>query len=541
MSNRKLQALLIATLSILLLSSSGFASSPVEEDSQYDIVFVNAVLVDGTGAPRRKADVAIHLGRIAAIGDLQHKDAAVRMDIDGLVLAPGFIDVHSHADRDAIIPQSRMLQGLITQGVTTAVFGVDGESSLDDIRRSRELFDTQGIGTNYMYYIGHNGTRAAVMGSAARAPDDQELARMSTDVREAMQLGAIGLSTGLMYLPGSHATTDEIVVLAREAAAYGGRYDSHIRDPASNLLQSIDECLRISRAAGLAAHPAHIKAVGAKNFFMSDKIISLIEKAIADGQNVTADVYPYDGAAVRTLEALLIRPGDWDIQQALQDPAKREQIRLNSEQPPADKFSWIAVAGYSSMRVVVSEQPGFEGQMLLDLAEQNQKSPFDLVADTVIAEGANAKITLGAIQEPDVQALLKQPWVMISSDGRDGGFDAGSGHPRSRGTFPRVLGKYVNELHLLTLEEAIRKMTSLPASYLRLSDRGIIREGAVADITIFNPDSITDRSTWAMPSLYSEGVVNVLIGGQFAMRDGQMTGSVNGQFLPYRGTANANQ
>lgn len=536
MSNLKLQALLIATLLISLPCARGLAS----QDSRYDILFLNAVVVDGKGSPGFAADVAIRDGRIAAIGNLKHKAATVEMDLDGLVLAPGFIDVHSHADRDARVPESRMLKGLITQGVTTAVFGVDGESSLDDIRRSRELFDTQGIGTNYMYYIGHNGIRAASMGSAARAPNDQELARMAADVREAMRMGAIGLSTGLMYLPGSHAAADEVVLLATEVAAYGGRYDSHVRDPANNLLQSIAECLRIAQSAGVSAHPAHIKAVGANNFALSGDIISLIEKAIANGQEVTADVYPYDGATVRTLDSLLIRPDSSAITEALQDPEKREQIRVDSEQPSAETFSWINAVGYSSMRVVVSETPAYEGQMLVDLAEQNHKTPFDFIADVVVAEGETAKVTLGAIQESDVQALLTQPWVMLSSDGRDGGFDAGSGHPRSRGTFPRVLGRYVRELHLLTLEEAIRKMTSLPASYLRLPDRGIISEGAVADITIFDPDSITDRATWALPSLYSEGVVNVMIGGEFAMRDGQLTGSVSGQFLPYRGTADAN-
>lgn len=541
MIDLKLQTFLVAALLMPLLISNGGASQTAPNAEPFDILFVNAVVVDGTGAPRRTTDVGILDGRIAAIGNLSQQAAAVRLDLKGLVLSPGFIDVHSHADRDASVPGSRMLKGLITQGVTTAVFGVDGEASLADIRQRRELFATQGIGTNYMYYIGHNGIRAATMGNAARAPDNQELARMTSNVREAMHLGVIGLSSGLMYLPGSHATTDELVALAREAAAFGGRYDSHIRDPASNLLQSIDECLQIARSAGLAAHPAHIKAVGAKNFHLSGEIISLIEAARTDGQDVTADVYPYDGATVRTLESLLIRPSHWDIREALQDPEQREQVRLNSEQPSPGTFSWIKVVGYSSMRVVVSKLPANEGQMLAVLAEQQKKSPFDFVADTVIAEGTDAKVTLGAIQESDVQALLAQPWVMISSDGRDGGFDSGSGHPRSRGTFPRVLGKYVRELNLLTLEEAVRKMTSLPASYLRLHDRGIIREGFVADITIFDPDLIVDRATWAMPSLYSDGVVNVLVGGQFAMRDGLMTHFVSGQFLPYRGTANLNQ
>ncbi len=551
----------IAALAILVLT--GAIPSAAKAEPAFDLLLLNARVVDGTGDTAYMADVGIRDGRIAAIGGLQDASASERIDLDGRVLAPGFIDTHNHADQGIVDPALRTNKGFITQGVTTTIFGVDGAYDLDQIKQMREIFKHQGIGTNYMFYIGHNGVRLAVMGMDERVPSAAEIAAMKTMVKAAMDQGALGLSSGLMYLPGKFAATDELIELGRVAGMYGGLYDSHVRDPVRNLLESIDECLTIAWKSGLSAHPAHLKAVGAANFGKSGEIAALISGWQSRGLGVTADLYPYDGAATAKLVEILVPPADspaqemierWKApdkssdeqaeivreatryyQQALQDPKTREAIRQTTENPPKGVFSWVAAVGYKSYRIVVSDTPEYEGRMLTDIAAEREQTPFDLIADLIVDEGIRTKITLGAIQESDVQALLKQPWVMVSSDGAESGFENGGGHPRYRGTFPRLMGRYVREWGVLSLEEAVFKVTSLPASYLQLKDRGVIREGAWADLVVFDADKIIDRSTWDTPNRYSEGVIHVLVNGEFALKNAMMTGGTHGRYLPFRG------
>jgi len=544
---------------LLSLASCG----PVEPTQiTYDIIFENGRVVDGTGGPSKIADIAVQGGIIVAIGKLAEARANTRLDVSGLVIAPGFIDVHSHAEEALIDPALRSNKGFITQGVTTTVFGVDGGHAPRTLNTIRDLLETQGVGTNFLFYVGHNGIREEVMAMADRPPTAEELESMKAMVRAAMQQGAVGLSSGLMYLPGRFAKTEEIVELARVVAEFDGLYDSHVRDPASALLDSIQECLDIASKAGIHAHPAHIKAVGGKNFGVADNIVAMVEAAQSVSQEVTADLYPYDGAAARNLLDLLVMPSQWpevaifsplteqkltdqertvlqdklDIfwRSALHDPTKRLAIKEATEHPPNGVFSWIEAVGYSSFRIVVAGSPNTEGRMVLDLATERAITPFDLLAELIVAEGRRPKLTLGAIQEEDIRTLIRQPWVMISSDGREAGTKGQSGHPRFRGSFPRVLGKYVREWGVLSLEEAVRKMTSLPAEYLRLKNRGSLHEGYVADLAIFDPQLIDDRSTWAEPWLYSQGMVHVLVNGGFAMRDGEMTGNTFGAFIPFK-------
>ncbi len=533
-----------------------------QAESAYDLLLLNARVVDGTGDAAYMADVGIRDGRIAAIGGLQEAGASERIDLGGLVLAPGFIDTHNHADRGLVDPALKTNRGFITQGVTTTIFGVDGAYSLNQLQQKREIFDRQGIGTNYMFYIGHNGVRLAVMGMEKRPPSAAELTAMKAMVKAAMEQGTLGLSSGLMYLPGKFSATDELIELGRVAGMYGGLYDSHVRDPARNLLESIDECLTIAWKSGLAAHPAHLKAVGAANFGKSAEIVALISSWQSRGLGITADLYPYDGAATAKLVEILVPPADSPVQemiarwkkpdtssaeqaeiareatqyyqQALQNPKTREAIRQATENPPKGVFSWIVAVGYESYRIVVSDRSEYVGRMLTDIAAEQGLTPYDLIADLIIDEGMRTKITLGAIQENDVQALLKQPWVMVSSDGAESGFENGGGHPRYRGSFPRVMGRYVRELGVLSLEEAVYKVTYLPASYLQLRDRGVIREGAWADLVVFNPDKIIDRATWDTPASYSEGVIHVLVNGGFALKNTIMTGETHGRYLPFR-------
>jgi N-acyl-D-aspartate/D-glutamate deacylase len=550
----------IAALVILVLA--GAIPSTAKAEPALDLLLLNARVVDGTGDAAYMADVGIRNGRIAAIGGLQGANASDRIDLDGLVLAPGFIDTHNHADQGIVDPALRTNKGFITQGVTTTIFGVDGAYSLDQVQQMREIFNRQGIGTNYMFYIGHGGVRLAVMGTEKRPPSTEEMAAMRAMVKAAMEQGALGLSSGLMYLPGKFADTDELIELGRVAGMYGGLYDSHVRDPARNLLESIDESLTIAWKSGLSAHPAHLKAVGAANFGKSTEIAALISSWQSRGLGVTADLYPYDGAATAKLVEILVPPADsparemiarWReagkssaeqaeitreatryYRQALQVPKTREAIRQATENPSKGVFSWVVTVGYESYRIVVSDTPEYVGRMLTDIAAEQERTPFDLIAELIVDEGMRTKITLGAIQENDVQVLLKQPWVMVSSDGGESGFENGGGHPRYRGTFPRLMGRYVREWGVLSLEEAVYKVTSLPASYLQLRDRGVIREGAWADLVVFNADKIIDRSTWDTPEPYSEGVIHVLVNGEFALKNAVMTGETHGRYLPFR-------
>jgi len=559
-SNKPLITVLLSCVLVLGCASSG--TDLTDRQQRYDLLLQNGTVVDGTGKSRFSADIGIRNGRIAAVGDLANEPAALTLDINGQVVAPGFIDVHSHADRALGSPETAGIHGFLKQGVTTAVYGVDGFVGVEDLQRYIALSESDGMGINFMSYIGHNGVRRAVMGKENRPPDDVELVKMKTVVGQAMELGAAGLSTGLMYQPGSFSTTDEVIALAEVTAPYGALYDSHVRDPANELLKSHQECLDIALAAGVDAHPGHIKAVGARNFGKGPDIVNLVEAGIARGQNVTVDLYPYDGAATIPVIALLYPANDETGQELLQNlailmggdqppmeipvliaalssywrdisdqPGLYEQARTNTETPAEDIFSWIRTVGYQSLRLVVSSQEDYEGRMVTELASELNMSPFELFRQIIIAEGPAAMVTLGAIQEEDIRTIMKQPWAMISSDGAE----LNPEHPRDRGTFPRVLGRYVREWNVLTLEEAVHKMSGLPARYLKMTDRGLIRSGAIADIVVFDPDTVIDKATWAEPGLYAQGITHVLIGGGFALKDSNPTDRLLGRFIPFTG------
>ena len=530
-----------------------------------DVVLQGGQIIDGTGAPAKNADLGIEAGRIVAIGDLTRAQAHRRIDVSGLVVAPGFIDVHNHSDEDLVYPAYRAAPGMIRQGVTTAVFGVDGSLDLEMFRALKSGLAASGVGVNFAAYIGHNGLREKELGMAKRAPTDPELERMKGAARSAMEEGALGLSTGLMYLPGRYATTDEVVDLATVAAPYGGLYDSHDRDPAFHLLDSVAEVLTIARRAGIEAHVAHIKAVGLHNAGRSADLIRMIDAARARGEGVTADAYPYDGATTRLIAEILIPPAHSDMandlhlleepglgeesrantvitlaaawRKALASPAVRSEVKLLTEQPPDGVFSWVTTVGYDSFRIIRSADNALDGRMIVDLATERGITPFDALADLLVEQGSRIKLTVGAMREDEVRALLRTPWTMISSDGREGGLAGGQGHPRYRGSFARVLAYYVRDQHILSLEEAIHKMIGLTAAYLKLTDRGVLRLGASADIGVFDPKTIQDRSTWEDPAPYAVGMRYVFVNGVLALDAGEPTGALAGRFLPFRNRA----
>ena len=515
-----------------------------------DLLILGGLLVDGSGQESSQMNIGVQGDRIAWIGE-DGAQAADTLDATGFVVAPGFIDVHSHTVPALLERQRRMNEGVLRQGVTTVVGGPDGGFGPEMIMTVIEALGNNGSGTNVAAYIGHNAIRESVMGeSQQRAPTPSEFDVMRAQVREGMELGAVGFSTGLMYEPGMFSETSEVVELAREVAAFGGIYDSHVRNPVHAFVESDQEVVAISEGAGISGKIGHLKAVGLHNEGRINDVIDLVESARSRGVESVSDQYPYDGAATSSLMGIIVIPssmtdlgslrtfGPVDSEAAarlrsmLVDPSRRTQLKEASENGIDGGFAWLKATGYTSMRIVSStDYPELVGVYLSELAEEGQ-DPFDAVMDLIAGASAPVNITLGAITEEDVRTLMVQPWNMIASDGAYAdGSEAGRGHPRGAGTFARFLGHYVREEGVLPLEEAIRKITSLPADFLGLTDRGRIEEGYAADLSIFNAETIIDRSDWDYPQRFAEGIVHVLVNGTPVLRDGNLTGQTPGAFL----------
>ena len=535
-------AVLLMGAPLMLVAQPATAPRAVE---RYDVVISGGRIVDGSGRPAYAGDIGVRGGwitRIAPAGALKGATATTRIDATRLVVAPGFVDVHSHSLEESFKTPNRLNEGVVRMGVTTIVGGPDGYFAPFHMRMILDSLRHHGSGTNVAMYIGHNGIREAVMGHAQRAPTAAELKRMKAMVREGMELGAVGLSTGLMYDPGMYGTTDEVVALAKEVTPFRGIYDSHVRDPGHHLIASDREAIEIGERAGISPKIAHEKVVGLENAGLLAQVIGLVNAARARGVNAVTDQYPYDGAATAHVADLVVvpanmakRPG-FDVRVALRDRAQRALLKVASENGVNGGFAWLKATGYSQMRITTSDdEPALVGQYLSELAKARKVDPFDLVADLILTPKQPVGVTLGAVREVDVRGLLVQPWNMVASDGAYvDPTEKTRGHPRSAGTFPRVLGRYVREQHVLTLEDAVRKMTSFPAEYVGLHDRGRVQEGLAADITIFDATTIIDRSTWSAPSRMATGVVHVLVGGVAVMRNGAMTGAAPGRFLAAR-------
>ncbi len=535
-------ALVAAVLSSGLAARSGAQqASPATE--RFDLVITGGRIVDGTGKAPVLGDVGVRGGvivKVAAGGALRSASALARVDATGLIVAPGFIDVHSHSIEEAFKAPKRLNEGVVRMGVTTVVGGPDGFFAPFHMRMIMDSLKHHGAGTNVAMYIGHNGVREAVMGMAQRAPTPDEMTKMKALVREGMELGAVGFSSGLMYEPGMFSKTDEVIELAKEVAPYHGIYDSHVRDPGHHLIESDSETILIGERAGIAPKIAHEKVVGLENFGLLDRVIALVNGARARGVNAVTDQYPYDGAATSHLEDIVVvpdsmakRPG-FDLKAALRDKAIRASLKVPSEHGIDGGFAWLKATGYSQMRITSSpDNPALIGQYLSELAKARKIDPFDLISDLIVGAKRPIGITLGAVKEIDVRRLLQQPWNMVASDGAYVDSSEGTrGHPRSAGTFPRVLGRYVREQRALTLQDAVRKMTSFPADFVGLRDRGRIAEGMAADITVFDAKTIADRSTWDAPSLMATGVKDVFVGGVAVLKNEKMTGEAAGKFLP---------
>lgn len=503
----------------------------------FDLVLAGGTVLDGTGAEGYVADVGVREGRIAEVGDLSGRSAAERIDVRDHVVAPGFIDPHTHS-RGAIfeIPTA---ENFVRQGVTTLVDGNDGSSPLDLGRWFDSLTAAGGTAPNFAMFVGHGTIRDEVIGSEDRAPTAAELDRMRELVDDAMRDGALGLSTGLFYLPGSFASTEEVIELARVAADRGGIYISHMRDEGEGVFDSVRETIRIGRGAGIPVHMTHHKIGAWRNFGRAYESLDLVAEARREGVDITFDQYPYTASSTG-LSAIIPRwaqEGD-RLEERLADPATRARV-------VEDMMAWVEMrfASDASKIQLVScrfddDVTGFPDDMagltLADvLAVRGMPATPPAIADLILEIDAAGRCgaIFHAFHERDVQTLMRSEHGMIGSDGSLVHFGEASPHPRGYGTFPRVLGRYARELGVIGMAEAVRRMTSAPADRLRFHDRGRIARGLVADLTVFDPATVIDRATFEDPHRYPVGVPHVFVGGVAVVRDGEVTGARPGQVL----------
>ncbi|MBI4590990.1 MAG: D-aminoacylase [Candidatus Rokubacteria bacterium] len=521
-----------------------------------------ATVVDGTGAPGFRADVGIRGETIAAVGNLSREPAGTTLRAAGLTLAPGFIDMHSHSDWR--LWANRRAESKIRQGVTTEVVGNCGfspapvnPSSREDLRgfalylpegmdfswRSVEeylkRFDAGGCALNVIQLVGHGTLRVAAMGFARRKPADAELAHMQRLVAESLEGGAWGLSTGLIYAPGSYAETDEIVQLARVAGHHRGLYASHIRGEGANLLNAISEAIRIGREGEVPVQVSHLKAAGRPHWGKVKDALALIDAARAEGLDVTADVYPYTASST-TLRTLLpgwaLEGGTWAMLERLHDPATRGKIRDEIEKGRQGEEDHVANAGWDGILIAYAPNcPEAEGRRLSEFARGRGVAPAEAAMDLILLSDGKASMILFQLDEADLRTALGHPRVMIGSDGSalatHGELGKGKPHPRSYGTFPRVLARYCRDEGLLSTEKAVHKMTGLPAKKLGLKDRGVIRAGAKADLVGFNEKTVSDLATYENPHRYAAGIEYVFVNGRLVIKGGEHTGSLPGRVL----------
>ncbi len=508
-----------------------------QDDLTFDLIIRGGRIVDGTGNPWFSADLGVRGDRIATIGDLAAASAPHVIAADGLVVAPGFIDPHTHARRGiARVPTA---DNALLQGVTTLTEGNDGSSPFpigEHLRQMTEL----AISPNWAVYVGQGTIRSRIVGDEDRTATPAELSEMSALVDQAMAEGALGLSTGLFYVPGVFSSTEEVIVLARAAAAHGGIYISHMRDEAQGLLDSVRETIRIGEEAGLPVQMTHHKAIGRDAWGLSSESLALVDAARARGVDVTIDQYPYTASQTSitaVVPAWAQDGGRADLIARLSDPETRRRIkteivyRIDRDRGGGDPDN--IVIGLCQW------DPSLEGQSLADIAmarglEPTLPNAADLVME--IIERGGARAIYHAMTETDVERIMRHPVTAIGSDGGVSVLGEGVPHPREYGTFARVLGRYVRDRGVLTLEDAVRKMSSATAQRLGLVNRGLLRAGYFADIVILDAGRIRDRATFEDPHQYAEGVTHVLVNGVLVVDDSRHTGARPGRILFGPGT-----
>jgi N-acyl-D-amino-acid deacylase len=551
--------LLAATSSPLQAQHDG--PPPAERDS-LDLVIRNGRIIDGTGSPWYAGDVGVRAGRIASIGRLDSVPARRTVDAAGMVVAPGFIDMLGQSEITMLVEPS--LPSKIFQGITTEITGEGGSvAPLDDSiiaadraeyehyqvrpdwRTLGEYFariERRGMGINLASYVGATQVRRMVLGDGDRQPTAAQLDSMRALVRAAMRDGAVGVSTSLQYPPAPYAHTDELIALAREAATLGGVYATHMRSEGADIDAALDETIRIGREARIPVEIWHLKVAGRPSWGRMPKVVARIDSARRSGVDIAADTYAYP-AWFNSMSAF-IPPwahdgGSARLVERLRDPALRRRIRREMLDPKGNwDNEWQEISGPSSILICVVQNPALEryvGKTLAQVAAERHTDAIEALFDLLVEDRAFTDVAVFGMSEPDIRLALRQPWVSVDNDSQgtspDGLLGKEHPHPRAYGTFPRILRKYVREEHLLTLEEAVRKFSSLPAQRMRLGDRGVLKAGMWADLVVFDPDSVRDLATFARPNQLSQGMRWVLVNGVPVIADGRATGALPGKVL----------
>ncbi len=566
---KKVQYLIFACLTIVVFS---FISSCNQTAVGYDILILNGRIIDGTGDSSFHGDIAIAGDTIVAMGDLSGKTAAKIIDAEGLAVAPGFIDMHTHCDGGLGQVDSNVNLNYLIQGTTTVVTGNCGDGTFK-IAELKENWEKQGIGTNAVHLVGFGTVRESVMGREPREATHDEIEKMKSIVHQAMKEGAWGMSTGLEYIPDRYSSTEEIIEVAKVVGEYGGVYASHQRNEFDRVPESTQETIRIAEEAGLRANVSHFKACRKDYWGSLKEAVKLINDARTKGISIVADMYPYHFASGGRILPITRNAG-WapfhlpndmepfaglrekmrdrslpdperrklrgqyveELAKALADKSKREQIRKSVLEGEPHKPSSVALAGWDSYLIIMAKKNAhLVGKILSDVAKEQGRDPFDVAAELVIDE-PDLYVACGVMSEDDMKHAMEQDWLMFSSDGDAAPVLKGAekpriGHPRAFGSQARVLRKYVREEKILTLENAVKKMTSLPASFLAMEDRGKIKEGYKADIVIFDPETVSDNSTHSDARQYSTGTEYVLVNGKINIENGEYNGVLNGKLL----------
>jgi len=558
--------IIFSAMAITMFSLAGCKSG------KFDILVKNGKIIDGTGNPWFYGDIGIIGDTIAEIGDLSERTAAKTIDAKGLAVSPGFIDVHTHCDGGLGRPDANANLNYLIQGTTTVVTGNCGDGTFE-IAKTKDRWEKQGIGTNAVHLVGFGTVRSSVMGVEPRDATSEELDKIKDIVRQAMMEGAWGMSTGLEYIPGRYAATEEIIEVTKVVGEFGGVYASHQRNEFDRVPESTQETVRIAEEAGVRANVSHFKVCRKDYWGNMKEAVKVINGARTRGIYVVADMYPYHYASGGRILPIARNAG-WapfhlpndmepfaelrkkmrdrnlpdsereklkeqyvdELAKALADKSKREQIRKSVLEGEPHRPSSVALAGWDSYLVTIAEKnTHLIGKILSDIAKEQKRDPFDLAADLVIDE-PDLYVACGVMSEDDMKYAMKEDWLMFSSDG-----DASPilketdvpriGHPRAFSSQARVLRKFVREENVLTLENAIKKMTSLPASFLQLKDRGLLIKGYKADIAIFDPETVRDNATDADARQYSTGTEYVIVNGKISIENGEYDGALNGKLL----------
>ena len=531
-----------------------------EQESKFDLVIAHARIIDGSGQPAFTADIGIRDDTIVKIGSIKSSKPARVIDAEGFVVAPGFIDMHTHCDWGLGKNEIKANLNYLSQGVTTVVTGNCGNGNFK-IPEITELWTGQGIGTNAAHLVGFGTIRREVLGDANRTPAPEEMDTMKAILDQALKDGAWGMSTGLMYIPDRYASTEEVIEMAKVLTAHGGIYSSHIRNEEAYFLDAIKETIRIGKESGVRINVSHMKAAGKSNWGKMKEAIRLIDDARSAGMTITGDIYPYNFAATMPIshifnipkEALTLREleekldeeeaGSVEQEQiadqladelvkALSNPTMREQIRRLTLEGDPEKVNWIVVEGWDNIAVVSARKnTHLLNRILSDLALEENRDPFDIAVALFLEEKNDLVVSVCTMSEDDIHLAMSQDWVMISSDGGTVPLGVGVVHPRTYGSFPRFFRKYIREDQVGDLLKAVHMTSALPAEALGLEDRGKLIEGYKADIVIFDPEKICDNATYLDSHQYSSGVAYVIVNGKLAIDQGQYTNTLSGRVL----------